>query len=116
MFEVGSETKEFGEFDNEGSVFEKGVVAAEFGIPLIVVHHEKFTSRLIFPPEADVRAQDIAGGVVLEEASDKHPGCEGVGESRGGQLCGELSLGKLDAVERYTRFERKLRGDYKAAT
>ena len=84
MFEVGSETKEFGEFDNEGSVFEKGVVAAEFGIPLIVIDHEKFAAWLIFPSQAHVGAQDIPGGVVLQEASDEHAWCKRVGDPCGG--------------------------------
>ena len=76
-----SEPKQPGELHDEGAVVEHREAATQPGITLIVVDDEELASRLILPPQPEIRAERVPAGVVLQQTAEEHPRCEGVGKA-----------------------------------
>ncbi len=93
------EPQEFGEFDDERTIL-KEWSTLQFGIPDVVVDDKQFTAWLVFPSQTKVGAKCVGAGVVLQQSAEKHPWCQGIGQATGDQFCGEVTLRKIDVVDR----------------
>ena len=93
------EPQEFGEFDDERTIL-KEWSTSQLGIPDVVVDDEQFTPRLVFPSQTKVGAKRVGAGVVLQQAAEKHPWCQGVGQTTRNEFCREATLREIDVVDR----------------
>ena len=75
---------------------------------VVPYYHEQFTAWLIFPAEAQVRAEAVVARVVLHEPAEEHERRERIVDTRHSQIAAERSLGEVHPVERDGGLEREV--------
>ena len=95
------EPKEFSEFDDERTVL-KEWSTSQLGITDVVVDDKQFTAWLVFPSQTKVGVKRVGAGVVLQQAAEKHPWCQGIGQTTRNEFCREATLREIDVVDRHT--------------
>src|SRR4030095_1906521 len=111
---AGLETEEPGRLDDERAVHQLRI-APEVRVSAVAIHDEELAGRAIIPSQPCVRAEGAAARGVLSQGAHKHPRRKIVRRSLGDDRRGELSIWKIDPVDREPRLERKLRGDLRTS-